>query len=204
MIDDGASRLVLLNGPPGIGKTTLALRYVQDRPLSLALDIDTVRRALGRWETDPARAGRLARDLALAMTRTHLAGGHDVVVPQYVARTEFLDELAHAAQSAGGQFVEVYLTDERSAALARFAARAADPARAQHHEEAARHVGGRSGLADMYDRIEAVRTTRPHALTVPTRAGDEDGAYRDLVAALEAVPRPPAAPGVTPPAGAAG
>lgn len=179
-------RLVLLNGPPAIGKTTLARRYVQDHPLSLVLDIDTLRRSLGQWEAQPEQAGRLARDLALVMARTHLAGGHDVVVPQYVARTAFLDELGRTAQAVGGTFVEVYLTDERDAALARFAARAGDPALAEHHREAARHVGGDEGLGAMVDRIEAVRLTRPHALTVRTRAGDEDRGYRDLVDALEA------------------
>ena len=152
---------MLLNGPPGIGKTTLAVRYVRDRPLALALDIDTLRRGLGRWEAHQESAGLLARDLALAMIRTHLAAGHDVVVPQYVART-----------------------DVRVAALERFEARAGDAAAAQHHAEAARDVGGRAGLGAMVDRIEAVRTQRAGAISVPTRAGEIEESYRALVAAL--------------------
>lgn len=174
-----------MNGPPGIGKTTLARRYVADRPLSLALDIDTLRRALGDWERRQEAAGLLARALALAMTKAHLATGHDVVVPQYVARAEFVDELAAVADSAAGRFFEVYLTDERAAAIARFESRAGDPALAQHHAEAARHVGGLPGIAAMVDRLESFRKHRPGAITVFTRAGDVDGSYRDLVSALE-------------------
>ena len=177
-------RLVLLNGPPGIGKTTLARRYVQDRPLALALDIDTLRRALGRWETDQESAGLLARELALAMIRTHLATGHDVVVPQYVARTDFLDALAAAAEAGGGRFAEVYLTDTRAAVLERFDARADDESAAVHHAEAVRNVGGRAGLAAMVDRIEAVRSRRAAAVTVTTTAGGIEESYRALVAAL--------------------
>ena len=175
---------MLLNGPPGIGKTTLAMRYVRDRPLALALDIDTLRRALGRWEAHQESAGQLARRMALAMIRTHLAAGHDVVVPQYVARTDFLDALAAAAEAAGARFAEVYLTDVRAAAVERFEARAGDAAAAQHHAEAARDVGGRAGLGAMVDRIEAVRTQRAGAISVPTRAGEIEESYRALVAAL--------------------
>ena len=184
MTDGDRPRLVLLNGPPGIGKTTLAVRYVRDRPLALALDIDTLRRALGQWETDQESAGQLARGLALAMIRTHLAAGHDVVVPQYVARTDFLDALAAAAEAGGGDFSEIYLTDARAAVLERFAARADDEASRQHHDEAVRNVGGPAGLAAMVDRIEAVRSRRAGATTVTTGAGEIEESYRALVAAL--------------------
>ena len=179
-------RVVLLNGPPGIGTTTLARRYVRDRPLALALDIDTLRRGLGRWEEHQEAAGQLARAMALAMIRTHLAAGHDVVVPQYVARAEFLDALAAAADAGGGRFFEVYLTDAREAALERFEARAGDEAAAEHHAEAVRTLGGPAALAAMVDRIEAVRAGRPGAIAVPTRAGAVEESYRALLAALEA------------------
>lgn len=37
------TRLLLINGLPGTGKSTLASRYCADRPLSVCLDIDVVR-----------------------------------------------------------------------------------------------------------------------------------------------------------------
>ncbi|MBA3302830.1 MAG: AAA family ATPase, partial [Acidimicrobiia bacterium] len=39
-------RLILLNGPPGIGKSTLAQRFVDEHPLALNLDLDAVRAML--------------------------------------------------------------------------------------------------------------------------------------------------------------
>lgn len=99
--------LVLLNGPPGVGKSTLARRFVADHPLALALDIDVVRSMLGRWMDAPTDAGLAARALAMAMIRTHLAAGHDVVVPQFLGRVDFVVELAAVAASERVPFVEL-------------------------------------------------------------------------------------------------
>ena len=63
---------------------------LEDHPLTLVLDIDQVRGMLGRWLDQPTDAGVLARDLALAMARTQLDAGRDVVVPQYLGRLEFV------------------------------------------------------------------------------------------------------------------
>jgi hypothetical protein len=77
--------LVLLNGPPASGKSTLAAAWIASRPLALALDIDLVRGQLGRWRDEPTASGLAARALALSMIHVHLRAGHDVVVPQLVA-----------------------------------------------------------------------------------------------------------------------
>ena len=64
--------LILLNGPPGGGKSTLARMYAEAHPLTLDLDIDLVRDMLGQWRSDPHSAGLLARAAVLAAARVHL------------------------------------------------------------------------------------------------------------------------------------
>ena len=47
--------LVLINGAPASGKSTLARMYADEHPLTLALDIDVLRAMLGcRW-TNPSK-----------------------------------------------------------------------------------------------------------------------------------------------------
>jgi predicted kinase len=102
--------LVLVNGSPGTGKTTLARRWEADHPLSVALDIDTIRGMVGGWRDDESNAGKLARNLSRSMIRTALSEGHDVLVPQLVANPEFIDSLAEIASSRGSSFLHVVLT----------------------------------------------------------------------------------------------
>lgn len=180
-------RLVHLNGPPGIGKSTLALRYVSDHPLALCLDIDGFRRLIGGWNARPEESGQLVRRLALAIAQEHLASGHDVVVPQFVARPEFVSRLSEVAIQAGADFFEIVLLDDPGAAMARFEARAADPAWATHHAEAARMIAASGGFAAMYDALIRIIERLTDPVIVTTTAGDIDGAYRSLVAAMSDV-----------------
>jgi len=41
--------MILLNGPPGVGKSTVARMYAHAHPLSLNLDIDQIRSLIGGW-----------------------------------------------------------------------------------------------------------------------------------------------------------
>lgn len=189
-------RLIVLNGPPAIGKSTLAQRYVEEHPLALNLDIDSVRRLLGRWQDAPNEAGLLARELTLTMARVHLGGGHDVVLPQYLGQPAFLQQAEDVATEAGASFHEFVLMDSRDDAVRRFTertARSTEPT----HVDAGRLVerfGGTDALFAMYDRLLLVLAHRPQAQRITCREGELEQVYRELIDRIE----PNAADGLPP------
>ncbi len=172
--------LVLLNGPPASGKSTIAEHLVATRPLALRLDIDVVRGLLGAWLERPADAGRTARELAIAMARTHLRAGHDVFIPQFLGRPEFIDELVALAAGTGATFVEIALVLDRDVAVAAFAERTTTSHEQTHRDAAALvdHSKVDDAIGEMFDRYEALLAQRPDASRIEIVRGDIAAAVR--------------------------
>ena len=174
--------LILLNGPPAAGKSTLAGRLVDLRPLALNLDIDLVRGQLGGWLDQPTEAGLAARAMAISMIKTHLGSGYDVVVPQLLARKDFIEELEHAAAEAGAEFVEIALDVTRSEAVSAFEERRQAPTHSTHRD--ASDLVDRSQSADpigeMYDALQLLLETRPQSHPIGAPRGDIDATLSSI------------------------
>ena len=178
-------RLILLNGPPAIGKSTLAQLFTDDHPLTLNLDIDALRAWLGRWDQhDESKA--IARELAKGLARAHLAAGRDVVVPQLLLRDEVIQQFRDLATEVGAGFVEVVLLGPRAEAVARFNRRRAElVAKGKKHPESHIEPGGEAEAVTFSDRrLRAMAADRPSVRLIETSEGDVDGAYRALIDAL--------------------
>lgn len=181
--------LILLNGPPASGKSTLADRLVRSRDLALNLDIDVLRGQLGRWEDQPADAGSAARTLAIEMAGIHLDAGHDVVVPQFLGRSDFIETLDRVAVAHRSTFVEVGLMLDRQVAIDAFHARSAKPEQ-QTHRDASVMVDRSTSpdpVGEMYDAFRLVLERRPTTVRVTVVRDDVDSTLDGLVRALEAV-----------------
>ena len=171
--------LLVINGAPAVGKTTLAHRYAADHPLTLVVDVDLLRTHLGGWqEHDESKL--MARDLAIALARAHLAAGRDVLVPQYLGRPEFLDRLRALAGEAGTDYLEVVLTDEPQRIVERFRARRAalETDGAPHPEYDVDDASVEQVVADAAAALLRDAAARG-AVVVDASAGPEH-AYREL------------------------
>jgi predicted kinase len=177
--------LILLNGPPGIGKSTLAARYVDDHPLALKLDIDAIRTSLGQWsQFDESKL--IARGLAVEVARAHLRDGHDVVVPQLVARVGFVEELEQVAHEAHARFCEFMLLDTKDAVLERFRERRAalEAANARHPQADIDPGRDAAVINQTYDALVRLAELRPTMQIVPTTVGRVDEAYDAVCRAM--------------------
>jgi predicted kinase len=176
-------RLIVLNGPPGIGKSTVALRYIEGHPLALSLEQDAVRGLLGGWRTREGESGALTRELCLGMARIHLVAGHDVVVPQFIANPEYLDRLSELAGQVHARYVEFALLVDLGTAERRFHARINDPLRAAHQRVAAELIQEAGGYAHQYARLARCLADR-EPIEIRSVEGNPDETYRAVLAHL--------------------
>jgi hypothetical protein len=108
------------------------------------------------------------------MATTHLTDGHDVIVPQFLAREQFIVELDAAARATGARFIEIALIVDRAETLRAFTSRNAAPENQEHRDarELMERSGGIDALGEMHDTFTKMLETRPNARRVDVVRGD--------------------------------
>jgi predicted kinase len=181
------SRLIHLNGPPGIGKSTLARWFVDAHPGVLNCDVDVLRTMIGGWQSDFARAGALIRPAALAMIEAYLGEGNDVVFPQMLLDPTELARFEESATNVGAQFIERVLMDTATASVARFHRRGRSDPEDPWHDQVRTIVaaeGGDAMLAQNHAALERLLAERPNAVLIASSEGAIEQTYRSLIESL--------------------
>jgi predicted ABC-type ATPase len=105
------ARFIHLNGPPGIGKSTVASAFADRHPGVLNLDIDQVAALVGGWRNRFSESFEAGVLLAAAMARVHLASGHDVIMPQMMTNVNAgeLADFESAAAAVKAEYCQILL-----------------------------------------------------------------------------------------------
>jgi predicted kinase len=119
--------LLHLNGPSGVGKSTLARAHAAAHPGTLLCDIDELRSWVSGWEDDFVGTGEAVRSSALALMTAYLRTGRDVVLPQLIVTPVQAERFEAAAAGAGATYVGLVLDVAPDVLLERLHARALTP-----------------------------------------------------------------------------
>ena len=180
-------RLIHLNGPSRVGKSTLARRYADDHPGTLALDLDVLAGLIGGWREDFSAALEMARGHGRQLATRHLRAGYDVVLPQLVTTHDRDPDPAfeEAASAAGATYIQVALMVEDQEHLQRLHGK-----RPTTEVEARVQAALEDPGSDLVDKIghhlHDYLSERPPTIRLDTTGLGEDASYQRLLEALEA------------------
>jgi len=179
-------RLIHLNGPSRVGKSTLARRYADEHPGTLALDLDVLAGLIGGWKENFSAALELARGHGRGLATRHLRSGYDVILPQLVTIHDRDPDPAfeEAACTAGATYIQVALMVDNREHLQRL-----------HGKRPTTEVEVRVQTAlvnpgsDLVDRIRGhlneYLAKRPQTIRLDTTGLGEDATYQRLLKALD-------------------
>ena len=168
--------LLHLNGPSGVGKSTLARTYAARHPGTLVCDIDELRSWVSGWEDDFVGTGEAVRASALALLTAYLATGRDVVLPQLIVTPAQAERFEAAAAAAGASYVAVVLDVAPEVLLPRLHERPRTPVT----DVVSRIIEERGGDDLVLEgRRQLLDLARQHGWTV-VDATDRDGALATL------------------------
>lgn len=112
-------KLILINGPSGIGKSTIAAKLHEMIPLSLLLDIDAQRRYISGYKEHRKESSDLVVKLSLAMVENYLQNGYDVIIDKIFTDTQISDSFLELGKKYNATVFEFILTADKETLIAR-------------------------------------------------------------------------------------
>ena len=113
-------KLIILNGSPAAGKTTLAGKLHQDIPMSLLADVDVWRKMVSGWEKDRETSLDLAYKFSVGGVEAYLKTGNSVIVDKAIlSDNSVIDALISAGERNKAEVYEFILTADKETIIRR-------------------------------------------------------------------------------------
>ena len=155
-------KLIIINGPCGVGKSTVAKSLHATMPLSFLFDIDALMRHVSGYNKLENRERRRTLMLALAeaILDTCFQHGHDVILDKMIFREDILEAHIQTAKRHGAEIHEIILWAPKDVVMQRAIDRGF-------------HEGGLltpEKCELFWEKIDELRKTRPNAKFIDTSA----------------------------------
>ena len=164
-------KLIILNGPPGVGKSTIAKRLHAEMPMSLLIEGDEWRRQISQWQEHREASHDLVYAIKVAATDVALKMGSNVIVEKAIFGNDAaIDALIASARAHNADAYEFILNADKETILARADARGYRPGSTFTPERA----------PILWQKAQDLIARRPHAIVIDTSHLDPDAAYEKV------------------------
>ncbi|MBT4857305.1 AAA family ATPase [Candidatus Uhrbacteria bacterium] len=162
-------KLIIINGPCGVGKSTLAEQIHADIPLSFLMDSYAQIRCISNYQNFGEERWEMTVAIANSLIDSMLGLGRDVVVDMMVYSSEVLDFFYEIAKRHGAEVHEILLTAPRDIVIGRA-------------EKRGWHGGllSREKVGYIWDRLEGLKELRDKANLIDTNDREVSEIYTEV------------------------
>jgi predicted kinase len=164
-------KLVIINGPCAVGKSTMATKLHECMPLSFLLDIDAQRRYICKYQKQHKESGALSMEIAFAIVESFLKSGSDVIVDKMICDTNALNEFCRIGKKYEANVHEIILSAPKDVVMKRASDRG--------YKKDGLFTPEKCLL--FWEKIEKVKKVRKGAIVVETSGQREEKVLESLL-----------------------
>jgi predicted kinase len=152
-------KLIILNGPLGVGKSTLALKLNEQMPSSVLVDVDELRRAIPNYRENREESLRLVYKQTAQIIGEELAKGNDVIVDKAISYSDTIDTFIKVGKEQCADIYEFLLFADKETIRKRADERGYRPGGMLTPEK----------VDELWEKSDALRKERSQAIFIDAR-----------------------------------
>ncbi|HVW82354.1 MAG TPA: AAA family ATPase [Candidatus Paceibacterota bacterium] len=168
-------KLILINGPAGIGKSAVSARLHAELPQSILIDVDELRRSIPEYRERRKESLLLSYEKAREAAAEHLQKGETVIVDKGISFSETLDSFIEIGRRLGAEVCEILLFAAKETLQKRADARGYKPGSLLTRER----------VGELWDQFDRLRQERPTAVFIDTTNLTAEETYEHVKRAIE-------------------
>jgi predicted kinase len=152
-------RLIILNGPSGVGKSTISALLHADMPNSVLIDVDEVRRSIPDYKENRQESLKLAYEKTGDIIDKAFRNGQSVIIDKAISYSDTLDSLIVVAKKHNAEVHEFLLFADKATIQARADERGYKPGSLLTAEK----------VGELWEKADALRKERSNAIIIDTK-----------------------------------
>ncbi len=168
-------KLIILNGPSGIGKSTVAKRLHADMPDSTLIDVDELRRSIPDYKTHRQESSMLSYQKAGVLIEESFKAKKSVILDKTISYSDTIDSFVAIAKKFDVKVYEFILFADKEILQKRADERGYLPG----------SLLTRNRVGELWEKSDALRKERKNAIVIDTGQMTVDELYKYIESELK-------------------